>query len=538
MIALLLALVLAGSQDPLAAGQAAYDEGRYADAVAALAGPLASAPSYEGLVTLGLAYGRLERLPEARAAFDRAIALEPGRPEALVERGGLSFLEQHYDAAVKDLSRALELGPDDYTRDLLAASLQLAGRSEEALAQWNRLGRPTLGTLKITGLQHTRDSVARRELSLQEGQLLDLDRLRESRLRLRQVGVFDRVTLRPLPLGNGVADLEVALAERHGLYRSRLGFLVGSGVQALQGRVRLEYANLGGSGASFGGQYRWQENRPEGSLALSWPRPLGLAAYVSLSASRGRQAYEVEGDAFVRRYRGLELEARHVLGARTLGRLALRVRDRSFSEPRPDAPPGVLSGLEVGLDRDLVDARRQRLDLSLGFFQSATALGSVVTYPRGVAILASRTHLSPPDGSALEPSVLAARLLWARGGENMPIDDMFAPGGGPDMELPLRAHRQTPEGILGPTPLGRSLVLGNLEWRKRVLDRSPVQAAVVAFVDAARVADGPQPGVTSLVDVGVGFHLSLVGSGILRFDYGHGLRDGRNAFFVGLGEVF
>ena len=120
----------------------------------------------------------------------------------------------------------------------------------------------------------------------------------------------------------------------------------------------------------------------------------------------------------------------------------------------------------------------------------------------------------------------------------MPIDDMFAVGGSPDMELPLRAHRQTPGGILGPTPLGRSLALGNVEWRKRFLARSPLQAGFVAFIDAARVTDGPEPQVTTLVDVGVGLRISLVGSGILRIDYGHGLRDGRNVVFLGLGEVF
>jgi hypothetical protein len=540
VIALLLALLLGASSDEsrLQAGQKAYDEGRYEDAAGLLSEAMATAPTYEGLLTLGLACGRLERLGEAEAAFDRAVALGPGRPEAYVERGGLRFLEKKYDEAVRDLERALEIHDDEYARDLLAASLHLAGRSEDALAQWNRLGRPMLGSVTVSGLQRTRDSVARRELSLREGEVLDLDRLRESRLRLQQVGVFDRVTLRPVPRGGSEADLEVALSERYGLLRSKVGFLVGTTVHAIQGRVRLEYANLGGSGVSFGGQYRWQENRPEGSLSLSWPRPFGMPAYLDLSGVRGRQAYEVDGDGFERRYRGLEVGVRHVLGARTVGRAAVRVRDRSFSEPREDAPPGVLSGLEIGLDRTLLEGHRQRLEASLTFFQAAEALGSVVSYPRGVVGLSSRTHLSRPDGSSLEPSVLAAQVLWARGGSNMPIDDMFAAGGSPEMTLPLRAHRETPDGVLGPTPLGRSLVLGNMEWRRRIMDRSPLQVGLVAFVDAGRIAEGPDPGVTTLVDMGLGLRISLVGSGILRIDYGHGLRDGRNAVFLGLGEVF
>lgn len=540
MIALVLALLLGAGSEPgsTTPGQQAYDEGRYEDAARLLSEAMASGPSYEGLLTLGLARGRLEQLSEAQQAFDRAVALDPGRPEAFVERGGLRFLEKKYDQAVSDLSRALEIRDDEYARDLLAASLHLAGRPEQALAEWNRLGRPILGSVTLAGLQHTRDSVARRELSLRPGEVLDLDQLRESRLRLQQVGVFDRVTLRPLPRGGSEADLEVALTERHGLFGSKVGFLVSTAVGAVHGRVQLQYANLGGSGVSFGGQYRWQKNRPEASLSLSWPRPFGLPAYLGLAGVRGRQAYEVDGDAFERRYRGLELGTRHVLGAHTVGRIVARVRDRSFSEPREDAPPGVLSGVELGLDRTLVEGHRQRLVASLTFFQAAEALGSVVSYPRGVIRLSSTTQLSRPDGSSLEPSVLAAQILWARGGSSMPIDDMFAAGGSPDMELPLRAHRQTPQGILGPTPLGQSLVLGNLEWRRRLLDRSPLQVGVVAFLDAGRIASGPDPGVTTLVDIGVGLRISLVGSGVLRIDYGHGLRDGRNAVFLGLGEVF
>ena len=544
MIALLVVLGLllgqAAGEDPLAAGQRAYDDGRFEEAARLLAEATATSPSYEGLLTLGLACGRLERLTEAGQAFDRAVALSPGRPEALVERGGLRFLEKRYDDAARDLSLALRIrhGDDEYARDLLAASLHLAGRSEEALAEWNRLGRPILGSLSIVGLRRTRDAVARRELSLREGEMLDLERLRESRLRLEQVGVFDRVTLRPVPRGGSQADLEVALTERHGLFRSKVGFLVGTAVQAAQARARLDYANLGGSGVSFGGQYRWQENRPEASLSLSWPRPFGLPAYVQLAGVRGRQAFETGGDAFVRRYRGIELGARHVLGARTVGRLAMRVRDRSFSEPRADAPEGVLSGLEVGLERTLVQGHRHRLEASLSLFAAAEPLGSVVSYPRGILRLSSQTHLSRPDGSSLEPSVLAAQVVGGRGGSRMPIDDMFAPGGSPDMELPLRARRQTPGGVLGPTSLGRSLALGNLEWRKRVVSRSPLELGFVAFVDGARIADQPGPGVTTFVDIGVGLRVSLVGSGILRVDFGHGLRDGRNAVFLGLGDVF
>jgi len=121
----------------------------------------------------------------------------------------------------------------------------------------------------------------------------------------------------------------------------------------------------------------------------------------------------------------------------------------------------------------------------------------------------------------------------------MPIDEMFAPGGSPEMELPLRAHPQTRHGALGVSPLGRGLTLTNLEWRRRLFRSALAQAAVVVFHDGAWVSHTPgSDRRRSLHDVGVGLRIGLGGISILRLDYGHGLSDGENAFFFGLNQVF
>ncbi|HSB61289.1 MAG TPA: POTRA domain-containing protein, partial [Vicinamibacteria bacterium] len=242
-------------------------------AISALASPEPPAapappapPGYEALVAAGLAHGREARFAEAAAAFDRAVDLAPARPEAWVERGGLRFLEGRYEDAARDLAHAVALREDAYARDLLASALFLAGRPDAALASWNALGGPTLGRLTITGLAHTKDRVARRELALAEGEVIRLDALRASRRRLEETGVFGPVTLRPVPLGDGRADLEVALGEQHGLAGSLADGLVTTGMNALQERVRVRYANVLGTGVTLGGSYRWAENRPEAAL--------------------------------------------------------------------------------------------------------------------------------------------------------------------------------------------------------------------------------------------------------------------------------
>jgi outer membrane protein assembly factor BamA len=501
--------------------------------------PAALPPSaYDALVASGLAQGREQRLEEAAATFARAIALDPIRPEAWVERGGVRFLDHRYDEAAADLREALARRSDDaYARDLLASSLFLAGRTGDALDEWNVLGGPRLHEVSITGLVETKDRVARRELAFAAGDLLGSDALELSKRQLEETQVFDRVTIRPRPLGDGRADLEVALAEQHGLVSSLPEALAGAAVNALNERVRLRYANVLGHGLTIGGSYRWTTHRPEASVFLQAPRPLGLPVYLRVQAFRGQQAYAVDG-GFGSSRRGIDLSLRHVLDGRTVVQAGYRLRDRWFSEPRPDAPPGLVAGIEARLERRLAETTRDRLDLAASAFRAAPALGSDLTFSKMGLDLGYQRQLSAPEQARIEPSVLAARLRVGWGSNSVPVDEMFAPGGSPDMELPLRGHRQAPDGVLGSTSLGRSLVLTNVEWRRRIVSSGPAPLGLVVFYDGAWVGRDPEGGQSTFHDVGVGLRVALPGSGLLRVDYGHGLTDGSNAIFIGLNQVF
>jgi hypothetical protein len=523
---------------PLAEGLSAFREGRYEDASRLLSEAMDQAPTYEGLLTLGLAQGHLQRLEEAGSAFDRAIALSPERREAFVERGGLRFLEARYAEACADLTTALKIGDDAYARDLLAASLYLSGRSEQALVEWNRLGKPTLHAIEISGLVLTHDRVARRELSLVEGDVLDVRGLRESQLRLKEVGAFDRVSLRPKPLGDGTADLDVALTERHGFGSSLLGIALDVGVDALSERVRLGYANIGGEGMSVSSQYRWESSRPEISLSLDWPRPFGAGLYLHMHSFIGRQQYALPDGSIEWRGGGGDLVARHVMGSHSVWQVALRTRSRTFSRARMGAPSGTIVGVEAGLDDTLWTTERQRLATTAHVFETVRALGSDVAYTRCLANLKYQILLKAPEGVSIEPSVLAAQLQWGFGSGGMPLDQEFAPGGGPDMELPLRAHPQDQDGVLGVMPIGRSILVGNVEWRRRLFRTPLLQVGAVLFYDGGRIGTTTQNATRDFHDVGVGLRVNIPGAVLVRLDYGRGLTDGAHAFFVGLGQVF
>jgi hypothetical protein len=498
----------------------------------------AGAGDYDALVAQGLAAGKAGQLEEAARLLDEAVALDASRPEAFVERGGLRFLESRYSDAARDLRAALERSPDDaYARDLLATALHLGGEADAALREWNRIDRPNVRTLTISGLEKTRDSVARRELCMREDAVLRLAEVRRSRLQLREAGIFDRSTLHVSPVANGQADVQVVLAERHGFAHGWGDFVITSGVAALQRRAPLRYANVAGTGVNVGAEYRWQENRPQTSGFLEWPRPFGAGFYLRGDGFRGRQLYDVGGETDARR-RGFGLGLRRVLGASTVGELRYDFVRREFEDPNPLAVDGRVAGLRLRLERRFVDSRRAHVDAGVSAFGARDFLGSELEFGRLAARVEGHLVLSSPEGVAMEGSVLAAQLSVGTSAADTPFDEAFAVGASPQMELPLRGHRQAVDGILGVTPLARHVVLGNLEWRRRVLDRGPFKLGVVLFTDLAWLGDVFEGSRTSLQDVGFGLRMAIPGTGILRIDYGRGLPDATDTLSIGIGQVF
>ncbi len=493
---------------------------------------------YDAVVARAIELSRADQAEEAVVLLDRAVAADPARPEAWAERGGLRFLAARYDEAIADLGRALTIREDAYARNLLAASLQLAGREQEALSTWNRLGQPILGRVEITGLRATHDPVARREIGLEPGALVTPGALRAARRRLGETGVFEKVTLRAKPLGDGRADLEVALSERHGFAQGPLDFLVTTGVGLAWRRVRLRYANLGGTGVSLGGSWRWQENRPETALEMSWPRPLGLPVYLALGGSRGEQVYQL-GGSFAIRHRGFALSTRQVVGKGALVAVGLRLSERTVSQSRPDAEPGRIVALDLRFDGRILETRRQRFEGGVKLTAADRALASEIEYLQGEAELRYQGIASRPEGRSVERSVIAARLRGGWGSGGLPVDEMYALGVSFDSDIPLRAHALTRHGVIGGNPVGRAFVLLNAEWRQRLLHKTVFDFGMVAFADLAgvsRPAQGSRGG--TFCDVGVGLRLALLGGATLRVDQAWGLSDGRRALFVGLGEAF
>jgi outer membrane protein assembly factor BamA len=410
---------------------------------------------------------------------------------------------------------------------------------DAALGQWNRLGQPILQNVRVVGNDEVKASWVRREVKASEGGMLKPSHLQGARLRLGETGLFRSYELRPVPLGGGKVDLEVAVVERHGLWDHWMEFVARTAVYAVSEKVRFHYTNVLGSGISIGTEYKWESTQPRWSGNVYWSRPFGLPFSLYADGVTARPTYALDRDMTLRT-RGGAAGIRRVLGARTVAQVGVRARDRRFTPGRFDAPDGAINGFDAGIERRWVDRRRQRLQSALYFFQATEALGSDFVYPRGLAILRYYGTVAGDDDGEMPGSVFATQLQWGVGGTGMPLDDMFAPGTSSEADMPLRAHRQKKSGVLGLTPIGRNVVLANVEWRQRLVNHRLAQAGVVLFYDAVRVGDTAQgPRQSTLHDAGFGLRLRLRGAPILRIDFGWSLTgDGKNALTAGVGHVF
>jgi tetratricopeptide (TPR) repeat protein len=511
------------------------DAERYDEAAQKLEAVPDLATSYEGLVGLAVARGRLGRLEEVEEPLEAAVRLDPHRPEARIERGGLRFLQRRYDEATTDLRVALRHTDDAYTRDLLASSLLLAERPIEAVETWNPLGKPVLRRLTLRGLDHTRDAVVRGELRFREGERLDAADLRATLRALDETGVFRERQVRATVGKDRQLELELLLAERHG-FGEAAPLAVTTMANLAVGVLRLRYANIGGRGISVGFFYRWEGVRPRRTTVVDWPRPFGLPAQARLFAFRETQPFDVDvGGQRILNQQGADLRLRRVLDVRNVAEVTLRWRTRRFEgAPADFTRPGRILGLGVGYERMIVHTPHHRLEA----FADGFASMKDVKYASATVALRHLWMTSAPAEGQPPTSVVAARILWGMGSRGMPLDQMFMPGAAPDAEYPLRGHRLRERGVLGIAPIGRELRLGNVEWRREIYRRSLYGAGLAVFADVAHVpvaVSGPK---RVLVDLGVGIRGRVGISSTLRVDYGKALQGRASALTIALTEAF
>ena len=441
----------------------------------------------------------------------------------LRELAGVRFAQQRWHDAASLARQALAIDPHDaYASDVLGSSLFMLDDPVAALRAWNRIGKPILDRVRISGLRHARYEAIDEAIGLTSGVLLTADDFEQARRRLDELP--DRATARldVRPDADGFAAVDIVIVERAAVPKSAGAWAV-IGVGALVDRqVTATLPGFSREGETWKASYRWWEHRPRAEVEFAAPRFAGLPGIWRVNASWESQAYEFGSGA------------PQVTEERAHADVSVSdwftPRWRYTARTGVDGWTGDHRAMFVGgsIERRLAHDRISlRGDADTWFaaastpaFSSTDARASWISAPvvrEGWTTLAIGGVQHVSDGAPF--------ALWPGAGD------------GHERDALLRAHPMLDEGVLSVTTdsaFGRTLTFGTIEAQRWVATRWPVDVGVAGFIDAAHAADRNVGGPTTQVDIGAGLRLRLPGmSHVLRIDAAHGLRDGANAVTIG-----
>jgi hypothetical protein len=491
--------------------------------------PSPAAPDGCGaMVEAGILLAQRGDTAAAELKFLAAQSLCPTSAAPLRERAGLQFRAEDWAGASRLAERALALDASDaHTWRLLAGSCFLAGDVEGALCAWNHVSEPRTDLTRIDGLTRIRFSAVAGQLNLPPGRLLTPHAFRQARRRLAEMPAQSEFRLSLRPLSDGNAQVNVTLLERPRVFEGPWD--VGrAGIKAFLGReVTFDVASPTGNGELWTAGWRWWEERPRVSLALTVPAAGGRPGIWRVDGFWERQAYAPRtlSDSSDTTRAGVSREERR--------RAAL-----SFSDwLGPDLRLKVGAALDEWADRGAhlslegsVETRWARDRLALGA-EAATWMSLKNGAPFGAGGLSLKWC-----SSGLERcDAWRGRLGISSTTSEAPLALWSGAGTGYGRAPLLRAHPLLNGGVVAGRVFGRTLVHGTIERQAWPWKLGPLQLGWALFVDGAKPWDtGRASRIPWQVDGGTGLRLRGLGmKGQLRIDAARGFDDGNSAVSIG-----
>ena len=456
-------------------------------------------------------------LAGAETGLLAAATLCPRDPAPWRELAGVRFLQARWGEAGQLAERAARLDPHDAQGwDLLATSRFLNDEPARALSSWNRIGRPAVDVIGVTGVARTRHPVVVDVVGLQPRTLLTAARFGRAQRRLLELPSASMARLGYRPIDGGLAQIDAVVAERPTVPRGAVPIAALAARTAVHRELRLDVAAPTGSGELWTVAWRWWQARPRLVFGLAVPSVAGLPGVTTIEGLWERASYAAPGPA---------RESAAVV-AQERRRASVGIADWATSALRWK--------LGVALDRwdtaghAAVDAG---LDLRLARDHVAIGFDTGAWVPTGPGRRFALTGLSYAARSTTDSRYAAWRatagLVHATAGA--PFDLWPGAGTGIARQPLVRAHPLLDDGVVAGPLFGRRLAHGSVEY-EQPLRALPVGAIGIAvFADAARTWERTSRVAGSWhADLGAGVRVSLPGKGgTLRADLARGLRDGR-----------
>jgi hypothetical protein len=436
------------------------------------------------------------------------------------ELAGIRFSQKRWHDAALLAEEALDRNANDaYAWDVLGSSQFLQNDIYGALRAWNRIGKPTLDSVQIEGLAHTRYALVAEVLGLTPNTLLTERRLTLAERRLQQLP--DRVTTRVgyRQEADGFATVNVTILERSRRPRGLLEWAGVGGQAVINREVTVAIPGRTGQGEVWGGSWRWWNDRPRVALNFSAPRPGRFGGVWRVNAS-----WEAETYALDRPASRVREERAH--GSFSVGNWLTPSLHYEVSGGL-DAWNGSQRTLSVGgvLDRRFFDdhlaavaSATYWLPIHTGSTFTASSIGGGFRSRKDATGFVAIVNVRADAASADAPLA-----IWSGAGEGRARPGL------------LRAHTLLHDGAVDGPVFGRRLGSANVEVQRWLNRPALPRIGVAVFTDVAGASRRltSSSGKPFQIDAGAGLRLRVPNTdGTLRLDYGRGLRDGANAVTI------
>lgn len=538
---------LRSDADRLAASKAAFDRGEWEEAARLAHGTAEQSPDLDLLA--GLAYARLKRWDDAKAAFAAGHRKSVTDARFLIELAGVAYEQHGLSTAKRELHAALRLAPHDaYAREFLGTIYFLEGNIDAALKYWNAVDKPRLRAIDFDPTPQLRAALLQRALTFNAPQILTGEALANTKARLDNLGVFPhyRIELQPSP--SGEYDASLHLAERNGWGDSKLEGIVSllSGVP--YDTVYPEFFNLDRDAVNFTSLARWDSQKRRYSGELSAPAfgdpSLRVRAFFDARNENWNlsQTFSTTGAPLtnlnLRRITG-GAEFRSVVNGNWNWTAALEVVHRDFRNlaghtakaEQPFFASSDSLAVSLAAERTLLRLPEERFDL-VASLQTRGGRGfRDVLGPFGTVRSSLRAHWFPrASGDDYE---MSAQVRAGATAGKVSLDELFELGLERDNDLWLRGQAGTTDGRKGAAPLGRRYFLANWEMDKNVYRGGFFNIKVGPFLDNGAVADssglfGSRGWAWS---AGAQCKIRVLANVTAVLIYGRDLRAGRNVFY-------
>jgi predicted double-glycine peptidase len=450
------------------------------------------------------------------------------------ELAAVRFAERRWQEAAALAQQAVARDPKDgYAWEVLASSRFIQDDLPAALRAWNQVGKPRIDSVRIEGLERTRHALVIEALDLRSSALLTEQSFLRAERRVAQLPDRASARISFAPQSDGFASVDVAVAERRSRPRGRIEWAAAGMQVALDRELAITVPGWRGQGDLWTGSWRWWDHRPRVAFSFAMPHVGTLPGVWRVEGSWEVQTYGLLG----RRATGSTLREERAHGGVAIAdwlngnlRYELTAGLDSWDGARRTASVGAMLDRRLARDR-LSIAADAAVGMPLTTDPGFRAAGLRVTFRSSTR--ETRRPANPESGGPVGALILTGGVDAVSAAAPL----AFWPGAGEGhARRPLlRAHPLLVDGVISGPTFGERLAYGNAEaqhWFEKPL---LVRIGLAAFTDVARVwRPLSSTGDPFQVDVGLGLRLRVPGrQGVLRVDYGRGIRDGSDALTFG-----